>query len=167
MSAPLTQSQLPLDAILDIFGKQAYLGNSFSLPSAGVSLTNTVETPLEVIRNPSTSKKSIFIFNRTVSTNNNSVLFKYYKNCTINVAGSATIAQNLRFGATTTSVAQCYLGATITANGTLIRVIPATIYSLISDLLVIIDPGTNILVTGTQIGAGTTTAIPGTAWYEI
>jgi hypothetical protein len=167
MAAPLTQNQLPLDAILDIFGKQTYLGNTFTLPNAGTSLTDGTETPLVVIRNPSTNTKSLFVFDRKVSTNNNPVTVKMYKNCTINSAGSATTPVNLRLGSTTASIAQCYLGATITANGTLMTAVPGTIYGLRSDLLVVIDPGTNILLTGTQVGAGTTLVIAGNAWYEL
>lgn len=167
MSAPLTQTQIPNHSILDINGRQTYLGNSFVLPNAGTSLTDTNPHPLVVIKNPAGSGKSIFLFNRKLSTDLNVVLIKFYANPTTNVLGSATAAVNLRSGATTTSIAQCYLGATITSNGTLLTVVPASTYGFSSDLLYVIDPGNSILITGTQETAGTTTAISENAWYEI
>lgn len=167
MSAPLTQTQIPNDSILDINGRQTYLGNSFALPATGTSLTDTSETVMAVIKNPAGSGKSLFIFDRTIVTNNNPVLVRFYKNTTINVAGSATAALNLRTGATTTSISLCYLGAMITSNGTFMQTLPASQYGTCSNLLLIIDQGNSILVTGQQAGAGTTLAVADIAWYEI
>lgn len=167
MSAPLTQTQVSTDSILDLNGKQTYLGNSFTLPAAGTSLTNTSETPITLIKNPVGSGKSLFIFNRVVVTNNNPVLARYYLNPTINAAGSATVPLNLRSGANTVSVSLCYLGMTITSNGTLLETLPASQYGIRSDVLLVIDPGTNLLITAQQAGAGTTLVVPENAWYEI
>lgn len=165
--APLTQTQLPMDSILDINGKQTYLGNSFVLPTSGKSIANTVETPICVIQSASTNTKSLFLFSRNFSTDNNPMLFRYYLNPTINSPGSATVALNLKTGSTTTSVSICYLAMTITANGTLFETIAGSQYGSRDDLLVIIDPGKSILLTGQQSGAGTTVAIAEHAWYEI
>lgn len=95
------------------------------------------------------------------------MLFRYYLNPTINSPGSATVALNLKTGSTTTSVSICYLAMTITANGTLFETIAGSQYGSRDDLLVIIDPGKSILLTGQQSGAGTTVAIAEHAWYEI
>ncbi len=167
MSAPLTQTQIPSDSILDLFGRQTYLGNSFILPAAGTSIANTVETPICVIQNPSGSGKSLFLFSRVITSNNNPVIARYYKNATVNVAGSATVALNLRTGATTVSVSVCYLGATITANGTLMQTLPSSTFGIRSDTLLIIDPNTSLLITAQQAAGGTSLIIPDNAWYEI
>jgi hypothetical protein len=167
MSAPLTQTQLPMDSILDLNGKQTYLGNSFVLPATGTSLTDTSETPMIVIKNPDGSGKSLFIFNRTMVTNNNPVLVRFYLNPTINVAGSTTAALNLRSGSTTASITLCYLGATITSNGTLLTVLPASSTGTKFEVLYVLDQGATMLVTGQQAGAGTTLAVSSNAWYEI
>lgn len=167
MSAPLTSTQISTDSILDLNGKQTYLGNSFTLPAAGTSLTDTSETPVALIKNPSGSGKSLFLFNRVVVTNNNPVLARYYLNPTVNVLGSTSASTNLRTGANTTSVSLCYLGMTITANGTLLETLPASQYGIRADVLLIIDPGSNLLITAQQAGAGTTLVVPENAWYEI
>ncbi len=167
MSAPLTKTQISTDSILDINGKQTYLGNSFMLPTAGTSLANTSETVLGAITNPTGSGKSIFLFSRMVSTNNNSVLVRYYLNPILNVPGSITVPLNVRTGATTASVSICYLAPSITSNGSLLETIPASVYGIKSGVLIIIDPGTSILLTGQQALAGTTLCVAENAWYEI
>ena len=168
MSAPLTKTQLPLEAILDLFGKQTYLGNSFILPMTGKSLADTSETSLAVIRNPSTSGKSIFLVSRRFSTDLNPVLVKVYVNSVLNVPGSTTTPLNLRSGATTASISQSYLGASFTNNGTLLWTTAATLaVPALETLLYVIDPGTNALLTATQVGVGTSVVQSQLAWYEI
>lgn len=167
MSAPSTSTQVAENSILDLNGRQIYLGNGFMLPDAGASLTDTSEHPVVVITNPSGSGKSLFLFNRTLVTNNNPVIVRVYLNPVLNVAGSTTVALNLRTGATTTSVSVNYLGATITSNGTLFSALPASNLGTTSTTLIIIDPGTSILMTGQQAGAGTTLVVAENAWYEI
>lgn len=165
--APLTQTQLPNDSILDLFNKQTYLGNTFTLPAAGTSLTDTTETVIAVISNASTNTKSLFLFSRMIMSNNNPVLARFYKSPTLNVAGSATVPLNVRLGSTATTVSTCYLSATLTSNGTLLETIPATTYGVKSNVMIIIDPGTKIAVTAQQAAAGTSLVIPELAWYEI
>jgi hypothetical protein len=85
MSAPLTNTQIPNDSILDINGRQTYLGNSFILPAPGFSLSDEMEDVLAVLTNPSGSGKSLFFFTRKVSTDNNNVIVRYYLNPILNV----------------------------------------------------------------------------------
>lgn len=167
MSAPLTQTQIPQDSILDINGRQTYLGNSFILPNAGTSLSNTSETPCCVLTNPAGSGKSLFVFNQIVATNLNPLSFRFYFNPVLNVPGSVTTPVNVRSGATTVSISRCYLGATITSNGTLLSVIPTgtSVYS--SNVLFVIDQGNSVLITAQQATSGTSLAVVGNAWYEI
>lgn len=167
MAILCTQTQVAENSILDLNGRQTYLGNSFILPDTGASLTDTAEHPIEVIKNPAGSGKSLFIFNRMLVTNNNPVIVRFYLNPTLNVPGTTTVAKNLRTGATLASISVNYLGATITANGTLFSTLPASSLGTISTTLIIIDPGSSILVTGQQAGAGTTLVVSENAWYEI
>lgn len=167
MSAPLTQTQIPSDSILDLNGRQTYLGNSFLLPMNGASLANTVETPICVLKNPAGSGKSLFLFNRKVSTDLNPLVIRYYLNPTLNVPGSTTAPKNLRTGSTTATISLCYLAATITSNGTLLNTTQATTSVSASGLLFIIDQGASILITAQQAAGGTSIAVSENAWYEI
>lgn len=167
MGAPLTQTQLPLNAIMDINGTQTYLGNTFALPAAGTSLSNTSEIPVTVIKNPAGSGKSLFIFVRAFSSNLNPVIFRTYVGATINNAGTATTPVNMRTGATQTSISLCYEAATITSNGTLLDVYAGGTNSFLPTPLLVIDQGNLILITGQQNVSGTSLAIPQIAWYEI
>jgi hypothetical protein len=162
-----TPNQLPLDAILDINGKQTYLGNTFLLPAAGLVLADTSEDPISLIVNPVGSGKSLFFFSRTVTTNNNNVILNYYFNPVPNVLGSPTTAINLRTSSTTASIAKAYLGSTVTSTGTLFNSLLATVYLIGSDLLFIVDPGSSVLITGKQVGSGSTTVYSENVWYEI
>lgn len=122
---------------------------------------------MAVIQNASGTGKSLFIFNQVLVTNNNPVLVRYYLNPTLNVPGSVTVPLNIRTGSTLASLATCYLGASITSNGTLLMTLPASNYGTTFETLFIVDPGTTILLTGQQAGAGTTLTGFAIAWYEI
>ncbi len=167
MAILLTQTQLPQESILDLNGKQTYLGNSFLLPMPGISVANNTETPMVVITNPANSGKSLFIFNRKVSTDNNNATIRFYLNPTLNVHGTATAALNLRSGSTTASISVCYLSSTITSNGTLLSALPASAVVVNQDLFYVLDQGKSMLITAQQIGAGTSTIFSENAWYEI
>lgn len=167
MSAPLTKTQIAVDSILDLNGKQTYLGNSFSLPMLGLSFVDTAEYPVCLIRNPSGSGKSIFLFNTNVSTNNNPLAVRYYFNPTVNIAGATRTPINLRSGSTTSTVSLCYLGSTFSSNGTLLSLTQSTISSSASEVLRIIDQGDSLLITAQQSGTGTSVVVSENAWYEI
>lgn len=167
MAAPLTQTQIPSDSILDLFNRQAYLGNSFILPMPGAPLANTNETPICVIKNPTGSGKSLFIFDRKVSTDLNPLIVRLYLNPVLNVAGSTTAPKNTRTGSSTASISLCYLAATITSNGTLLNSTAATTSTRSSGVMFIVDPGTSLLITAQQAAMGTSVAISENAWYEI
>jgi len=158
------------NSILDVTGlRQTYLGNTYILPFTGHSLSDENENVLGIITNPSGSGKGLFLYTRKVSTDNNTVLVRFYLNPTVSVTGSATTAVNLRSGYSTlnSSIAKCYLSPTISANGTFVAVLPATIYSITSNVLIVIDPGATILFTGQQTASGTTNAFVDFSWYEI
>lgn len=162
---PLTQYQVAENSILDVNARQAFLGNQYSLPPTGKSLTNTVETAAIVLKNPAGSGKSMFIFQRAFMTDNNSLIFRYYLNPTLNVPGSTTAAVNMRSGSANTSISLCYQGASITSNGTLVEAYPNVPY--VNGTMLIIDPGNSVLITAQQAGAGTSVAYAENVWFEI
>lgn len=167
MAIPYTNTQTPDNSILDINGKQTYLGNSFTLAMPGAALSDTSETPICVVKNPTSSGRSLFLFNRKLSSDNNSALIRFYLNPVLNVPGATTTPVNLRPASTNTSMALCYLAATISSNGSLISVLAANQFGLSSDLLIILDPGKSILVTAQQADSGTSNIFTENAWYEI
>lgn len=164
---PLTQTQLPQESILDINGKQNYLGNSFTLPDPGTALTDENEDPILMISNPAGSGKSLFVFNKKFTTDNNNVLVRLYFNPVLNVPGAKTTPVNIRTGSANTSISNCYLSASITSKGIFVAVIPAISLLINTDLLYIIDQGNSLLVTGQQEDSGTTNLYSEIAWYEI
>lgn len=166
---PLTNTQIPDKSLLDINGRQTYLGNSFILPLNGKSLSDTSEHPILLIENPGSSDKSLFLFSRKVSSDNNNILMRFYSGPTITSAGTPTTALNLRSGSQNTSIAQCYLSPTIASNGAFLANLPATVYSITSDVLFILDPGTTFLITGQQFSgsSGSSNAFSENIWYEI
>lgn len=173
MTVPISNNQIPQNSILDLNGKQVYLGQAFTLPAAGTSIATTTETPIAVLTNPTTTGSanhaplSLFLFFRVVSTNNNPILVRSYLNPTLNVPGSATVALNMRSGSAATSISVNYLGATITTNGTLLGTLSASTSRNSSDTLYVLDPGTSLLITAQQAAAGTSLVIPEIVWFEI
>ncbi len=167
MAIPITGTQTPDNSILDLNGRQTYLGNTFALPQAGKSIANTSETPAVVITNPAGSGKSLFLFSTVLYSDLNPAVVRLYSNPTLNVSGTATVARPMRSGSTLTSISVCYLSSSITANGTLITVLPVPTYGLQLDLLYVLDPGNSVLYTAQQAAAGTSNVFIDAVWYEI
>ena len=164
-----TANQVPDHSIMDLFGKQCYLGNAFTLSNAELSLPTTAETNLVYISNPGTSKKSLFINLRRVSSSLQPVDIRYYLNPTITVNGSAATPLNLRPANSNVSVSSCFTSPTSSAFGTLIETLgcPQSYY-VVSDssLLFILDPGNSMLMTGSAQTA-TTNINSDISWYEL
>ncbi len=98
---PATNRQNPDAAILDHFGKQTYLGNSYILPApaAGVTITSGQgEVAIALISNPAVStsafpavNKGIFLFQRKVASTD-TILVRFYSNPTIAGHSVQTVA---------------------------------------------------------------------------
>lgn len=88
-----TSRQVPDQAIMDLNGKQSYLGNVYSLlnGTAGNALTQNVEKPIILIKNAATTAKSIFISDRMIAAND-AVIARYYINPTIATFQTQTVA---------------------------------------------------------------------------
>jgi hypothetical protein len=158
-------------SILDQFNKQTYLGNAFAVPVLGVSLSNTNETGVFLLENPSTSSKAAFVNLRRYSSSAEQVLVKAYFNPTVSTTGTAATPVNLRPASTTTSSVNSYANGqfTTSANGTAADGIgiPADYYVTVDNsLLFIIDPGTTLLFTVTAL-VSTTVFNGNFSWYEL
>lgn len=172
MSAPITSTQTPDNSILDINGRQTYLGNTFTLPMPGFQINNTSENTAFIISNPAGSGKSLFIYDLNIFTNNsettNILLTKVYINPVIDTAGSSTAALNTRFGSNTVSVSLCYLGASVISNGTLLTIFPTPTTGFRSNVIFVIDQGYTLLFTAQQTSESVNpTVFIETTWYEI
>lgn len=162
MTTPATQNQVPEHSILDVFGKQSYLGNQFVTVVNGIALAGTTETPLILIQNPpiSTSAfpskyKAIFLNAINTSASASTVL-RFYFNPTVITLGTLQVAQNLRPASPTTSVSIIYTSPTVSANGTLINAIVSQLSTVtVDDQILILDPGQSLLVTATSVSSGT------------
>lgn len=160
---PLNQAiQIAENAILDLNGKQAYLGNSFNL-SFSASLSDTEEHAEILITNPSTSNKSLFIFESSIN-GTLGAFANFYIMPIIGANGNAITPVNLRPAYNTISIAKTYSSPTISSNGTLIINITTAIAS---NILMVIDPGYSLLITAQAFAATAMTAIIQTSWYEI
>jgi hypothetical protein len=165
---PSTSVQVAENSILDLNGKQSYLGNSFILPQNSIAITTENETPIILIVNPSSNTKSLFIFTKKFYGDNNACAIRTYYNPTVTSTGSATPAVNTRTGSTTTSVAKCYLGASVSSNGTFVSTLLSTEFTQNTSAIVqIIDPGTSFFLTAQQSASGTTSLFGEISWYEL
>src|ERR1700677_1698122 len=79
---PATSRQTAQDSILDLNGRQIYLGNGFIVP-ATVSLSTTNETNVLLTQNATLNTKALFVNLRRFSSSAEQVLIKTYLNPTV------------------------------------------------------------------------------------
>lgn len=172
MSINLTNSQIPEKSILDLNGRQVYLGNSFVSGTMSASLGVTTETPYFLFTNPANSGKSAFIYTRKHSiivTTAAICTFRYYVAPTVTSAGTAITPKNLRLNAgSPASVMQTSTLPTTSNNGTFAADVASTSSGNadISHVLVIVDPGNSVLITATE-SSGTAPIAFEAVWYEL
>lgn len=169
MSTVNTNVQIPSESILDLFGKQTYLGNSFTVTTDSVALADTAEHPVLYVANASTNTKTLFNYVRALNCPDpaGTIIYRVYFNPTTVTAGSAATPVNCRTGSATASVATAKTSPAVVTKGT--RVDTLTIgfsAQSIDSILLAIDPGTSLLITAQAVG-GATTAIVSAAWYEL
>lgn len=149
----INSHQVPDHAIMDINGKQTYLGNSYIVSSPSAAAGGTGEVNVISITNPSTSGKSLMISRRVVSTalaTAASVIFRSYLNPTGVAAGTDLTPTPLRVNAATPASAMTSkIAPTTTGSGTLMDTVLATTSSGPADMdfLIILDPGKSMLIT--------------------
>lgn len=164
-----TASQVPDHSLLDINGRQTYLGNTFILPGNpnGVTLSDMTETNIALITNPATSKKSLFLFQRKLASTD-TVIVRFYLNPTVSNHGTPATPINLRFANTNTSSSLVYNTPTTSAKGTFIAVLASIIeFETVSDVLFVLDPGQSMLVTAQTTSSDPVLVFQENIWYEI
>jgi hypothetical protein len=172
---PLTQNQIPQNAILDAFGKQTYLGNSYLISTNAVTISSAnTETPLLTLSNPASNalpqNVSIFQAVRKLSQASNvsmaTTLFSFYANPTVSVAGTALTINNLRTGSANVSKMSAHKSPTTSANGTYLATFAVNYQEIDSSVLFIMDPSSTLLVTATTDTASTK-VIAEFSWWEL
>lgn len=168
-----TPRQIADQAILNVFNKQAYLGNQFSyidvFSAGGTSEANTL-----LLSNPSSNgtglKLPSLFFNLrkiTALTASHSVVMNIYIAPSVSAAGTAQTPVNVRPASATTSLMTLTVGPTTTSKGTLIDVIQAVNPTPgLSTSLFILDPGQTALITTTASNTSDSLAIQ-LGWYEL
>lgn len=168
--SPATNRQVPDHAIMDIFGKQAYLGNQFIAGTPLVTLGDMSEDPLIVLSCPSTAAKALFSFSRKLNVYNssNNVAFRLYFNPTGVTGGTAITPVNSRIANPNVSIATSAYSPTISTKGTFIATLPVVLGYFQNDSLLglIIDPGSSLLITA-QASASSTAVSAELVWWEL
>jgi|SRR6478609_784422 len=172
MAQLLTQNQIAEKSILDINGRQTYLGNAFvsGLPVQPVGFT--AETPIFLVSNPAGNTKSFFTFLRRfeiIVTNNQTCTFRFYTNPVITNAGTLQAPRNMRTSSASpqsTMVTSTF--PTVSSFGDPgIRISVATAGASVEDnVLNIGDPGASYLLTATSSNATSPIGFQ-IFWYEI
>lgn len=167
MSNPNPVTMVSEKSILDYFNKQCYLGNQYILPNPGASLSDTDEHPIGIITNPAGSGRALYLTLNTISSSD-VAFFRIYNDPTITSLGSLATPLNLRTGSTNESVAVCALTPTIAANGTLVTTAGSEVLiSVLSNLLIILDPGHSQLITAQTSADGPVDVFFASSWYEL
>lgn len=164
---PINNSvQIAEKSILDLFGRQVYLGNQF-INTFTADLANTSETMALLYNNAitGTTAKGMFLCSRKV-TSTAQVYVRYYLTPTVTSAGTPVTPINVRPAYGTSSCLTVTSSPTIAANGTLLSLQASLNASNSSELLFVIDPGYKLLVT-VQALAGTPTVYVENCWYEL
>lgn len=163
------KNQVPDHSILDLFGKQAYLGNQFVASSGVVSLADTAEHPVMYLLNGAANTKSLFNGIRKCFAGDvtNLIVFRVYQQPTTVAAGSVITPTNSRLASATLSSATVKKSVTAVSNGTLIETLPIGFgYAPIeSNNLLILDPGYSLLITAQAVAA--TTCVIEMVWWEL
>lgn len=165
------QSHTPEKSILDLNGRQIYLGNAFVSGFEAQPIGTTDETPVFLVVNPSDSKKSAFSFFRRFEilvTSNQFCTFSVYGNPLVINPGTPVTPGNLRFGLTpSVSAILTYFLPIASPFGapSLRRSIATGSASIEDDVLCILDPGSSMLLTAKPSNTAAPIAFQ-LGWYE-
>lgn len=170
MAFQLNSKQLPNEAILDVFNKQCYLGNQFSIQSGVISVSGTSEVPFLFMGNASSTTTTLFQCLRKLVVNDVSgatgAIFRIYKNPTGVTGGTILSPINLRYASAISSAALVVLQPNVSTSGSI-----GAAFSVgwenqnESEVLHIIDPGYSQLITVQPTAS--TSIIVDLVWYEL
>lgn len=172
MSLSLNSHQTPDNSILDLNGRQVYLGSAFISGTALTAVGSTSETPFVLLSNPASSGKSIFIYTKKMSvesTGANYCVFRYYQNPTVTSNGTALGINNLRMNTNAiSSVMQAYQSPSVSSSGTFLADLAVANASStqVSTIVQVIDPGNAMLISCIE-SSGTVPVAVELCWYEL
>jgi hypothetical protein len=163
--------QTPDSAILDLNGRQTYLGNAFVAGTMTATVPSTTETPYVLISNPANSGHSMIIYTKkmSIATQTTSLaIFRFYYNPTVSAAGTALAINNLRLNASSPASTMAISEYPTTSNnGTFVAdLIAGAEGTNVSTVVQIIDPGNSMLVTCTETVSSVAVAFE-IVWYEL
>lgn len=150
-----TQNQVPDKSILDLNGRQAYMGNSYAAATKDVANAGTVEVPVLTLVGGSSIGLASFIQKIKVSTMTaaQSGIVRVYAAPTL-VTGAAVNTRNMRIGQANNSSLSVNLVTSASNNGQLIDSVAfGSSIPAILDSLKILESGQRILVTVQTTGA--------------
>lgn len=176
---PATNRQVPEHAIMDLLGKQPYLGNQFMAGSNSVSISGTSEVPIMYIActsagtqgvGTSQNAKSIFCSLTKLFCADQAELtgitYRVYFNAVGASSGSAVTPVNMRPANPNLSIATVLISPTVSNKGTYVYSYAVGFESpSVSRELVILDPGMNMLITAQP--SASSAGIVDLSWYEI
>lgn len=176
---PATSRQVPEHAIMDMFGKQPYLGNQFMASSNSISISGTSEVPVMYLACPSAATqavgasqnaKSLFCNLKGLYCGDQSeatgLIYRIYFGSVYTSGGTAVTPVDMRPANPLVSVAVVYVSPSVSSKGTFVYGHSVGFESpSVSRELVILDPGMNMLITA-QPSASSTGTI-NLSWYEI
>ena len=135
--------------------------------------SSAADNPLILIKNPAASGKILYLYKVIVacSVTNVATVFKYFANPTITANGAAVTASNNNIGGGgPASVMLTYSLPTITANGTIYSIQTygqnSNSISVVEDMSIAINPGSNFLITG-KPGSNNREATITVVWAEV
>lgn len=172
-----TNKQIPEHSIMDVFWKQAYLGNQFLYAIGDMEITQTTEYPLFWLQNPSVSAaafpsgwQALFVNICKIAclTASQNAILRVYLNPTGASDGTAETPLNVRPGNTEiTSIASLALSPSSSGNGSIVETLCAQpgLSDKISGLY-ILDPGESLLVT-VQTSSDSTYIGSSIGWYQL
>lgn len=164
-----TSVQVPNNSIMDLYNRQAYLGNQFFFNSQNYSLADANEHPVLYLSNTST-KVSLFHTYRFFYTFGSSsyTYFRVYANPIGVSGGTAKTPNNSRIASSNTSQATLLYTPTVaTSNGTLLYYIPSNeLEQNPRTEILIVDPGNSLLFT-VQGDGTSTSSLMDILWHEI
>ena len=179
MAQIITSNQTAEKSILDLNGRQTYLGNGYICSLNVLTIASSAtETPVMYIVNPSSNSNQgasgqslgLFLTTKKMSEASNvasaTTIFKYYGNPTVTVNGSALTINSLRPALGTSSKMNAYKSPSVSDNGTFIAAFAVNYQQIDSQVLNILDPGTSTLITANSDTANTEIILE-LVWFEI
>jgi hypothetical protein len=176
---PATNKQVPEHAIMDLLGKQPYLGNQFMAGSNSAALSGTAEVPVLYIACPSAVAQGVGVFQNAKGifcsllrlycadqSEATGIVYRIYFAAATISGGTPIVPINMRQANPNASVASVLLSPTVGSKGTFVYSYavgfesPATAREL-----TIIDPGMNMLITAQP--SASSTGIVDLSWYEL